>query len=45
MKDAKMIRKLLVLMAKEQCQPIKIAEEETQTVRIAHYFILCFLDM
>ncbi|XP_049650360.1 DNA-directed RNA polymerase I subunit RPA1 isoform X2 [Accipiter gentilis] len=31
MKDAKMIRKLLVLMAKEQCQPIKIAEEETQT--------------
>ncbi|KFP92862.1 DNA-directed RNA polymerase I subunit RPA1, partial [Haliaeetus albicilla] len=31
MKDAKMIRKLLVLMAKEQCQPIKITEEETQT--------------
>ncbi|KAM7113084.1 DNA-directed RNA polymerase I subunit RPA1 isoform 2-T2 [Ciconia maguari] len=31
MKDAKMIRKLLVFMAKEQCQPIKIAEEEIQT--------------
>uniref|UniRef100_A0A8D0FX03 DNA-directed RNA polymerase subunit n=1 Tax=Strix occidentalis caurina TaxID=311401 RepID=A0A8D0FX03_STROC len=32
MKDAKLIRKLLVFMAKEQCQPIKIAEE-IQTVR------------
>ncbi|NXT38325.1 RPA1 polymerase, partial [Pelecanoides urinatrix] len=31
MKDAKMIRKVLVFMAKEQCQPIKIAEEEIQT--------------
>ncbi|KAM9236797.1 DNA-directed RNA polymerase I subunit RPA1 [Leptosomus discolor] len=31
MKDAKMIRKLLVFMAKEQCQPIKIPEEEIQT--------------
>ncbi|XP_075565005.1 DNA-directed RNA polymerase I subunit RPA1 [Pelecanus crispus] len=31
MKDAKMIRKLLVFMAKEQCQPIKITEEEIQT--------------
>uniref|UniRef100_A0A8C3JZU5 DNA-directed RNA polymerase subunit n=1 Tax=Calidris pygmaea TaxID=425635 RepID=A0A8C3JZU5_9CHAR len=31
MKDAKMIRKLLVFMAKEQCQPIKITEEGTQT--------------
>uniref|UniRef100_A0A8C4VBW5 DNA-directed RNA polymerase subunit n=1 Tax=Falco tinnunculus TaxID=100819 RepID=A0A8C4VBW5_FALTI len=31
MKDAKMIRKLLVFMAKQQCQPIKIAEEEIQT--------------
>ncbi|NWS67386.1 RPA1 polymerase, partial [Crotophaga sulcirostris] len=30
MKDAKMIRKLLVFMAKEQCQPIKITEEEIQ---------------
>uniref|UniRef100_A0A8D0FZH9 DNA-directed RNA polymerase subunit n=1 Tax=Strix occidentalis caurina TaxID=311401 RepID=A0A8D0FZH9_STROC len=33
MKDAKLIRKLLVFMAKEQCQPIKIAEE-IQTVRV-----------
>ncbi|NWS53194.1 RPA1 polymerase, partial [Chunga burmeisteri] len=32
MKDAKMIRKLLVFMAKEQCQPIKVAEEiQTET--------------
>ncbi|XP_054680311.1 DNA-directed RNA polymerase I subunit RPA1 isoform X3 [Grus americana] len=31
MKDARMIRKLLVFMAKEQCQPIKITEEEIQT--------------
>ncbi|NXJ01209.1 RPA1 polymerase, partial [Psophia crepitans] len=31
MKDAKMIRKLLVFMAKEQCQPIKMTEEEIQT--------------
>ncbi|NXJ62661.1 RPA1 polymerase, partial [Rostratula benghalensis] len=31
MKDAKIIRKLLVFMAKEQCQPIKITEEEIQT--------------
>ncbi|KAM6269791.1 DNA-directed RNA polymerase I subunit RPA1 isoform 1-T1 [Porphyrio hochstetteri] len=34
MKDAKMIQKLLVFMAKEQCQPIKITEE-IQTVRFA----------
>ncbi|NXI55259.1 RPA1 polymerase, partial [Chloroceryle aenea] len=33
MKDARMIRKLLVFMAKEQCQPIKITEE-IQTVRV-----------
>ncbi|NXT68960.1 RPA1 polymerase, partial [Chaetops frenatus] len=32
MKDAQLIRKLLVFMAKEQCQPIKIAEEiQTET--------------
>ncbi|NWI66627.1 RPA1 polymerase, partial [Todus mexicanus] len=31
MKDAKIIRKLLVFMAKEQCQPIKITEEGIQT--------------
>ncbi|XP_030306303.1 DNA-directed RNA polymerase I subunit RPA1 isoform X2 [Calypte anna] len=31
MKDAKMIRKLLVIMAKEQCQPIKFTEEGIQT--------------
>ncbi|NXV42513.1 RPA1 polymerase, partial [Uria aalge] len=32
MKDAKLIRKLLVFMAKEQCQPIKITEEiQTET--------------
>ncbi|NXS53970.1 RPA1 polymerase, partial [Brachypteracias leptosomus] len=31
MKDAKIIRKLLVFMAKEQCQPIKITEEQIQT--------------
>ncbi|KAJ7408439.1 DNA-directed RNA polymerase I subunit RPA1 [Willisornis vidua] len=32
MKDAQTIRKLLVFMAKEQCQPIKIAEEiQTET--------------
>uniref|UniRef100_A0A8B9PGK6 DNA-directed RNA polymerase subunit n=1 Tax=Apteryx owenii TaxID=8824 RepID=A0A8B9PGK6_APTOW len=32
MKDAQMIRKLLVFMAKEQCQPIKITEDEIQTL-------------
>lgn len=42
MKDAQVIRKLLVFMAKEQCQPIKITEE-IQTVRVAGYLILCFL--
>uniref|UniRef100_A0A672THQ5 DNA-directed RNA polymerase subunit n=1 Tax=Strigops habroptila TaxID=2489341 RepID=A0A672THQ5_STRHB len=31
MKDARMIRKLLVFMAKEQCQPIKFTEEQIQT--------------
>ncbi|XP_065517462.1 DNA-directed RNA polymerase I subunit RPA1 [Lathamus discolor] len=31
LKDARMIRKLLVFMAKEQCQPIKITEEQIQT--------------
>ncbi|NXH11506.1 RPA1 polymerase, partial [Bucco capensis] len=32
MKDAKTIRKLLVFMAKEQCQPIKLTEEiQTET--------------
>uniref|UniRef100_A0A8C5X005 DNA-directed RNA polymerase subunit n=1 Tax=Malurus cyaneus samueli TaxID=2593467 RepID=A0A8C5X005_9PASS len=32
MKDAQLIRKLLVFMAKEQCQPIKIGEEiQTET--------------
>ncbi|XP_010147056.1 PREDICTED: DNA-directed RNA polymerase I subunit RPA1, partial [Eurypyga helias] len=32
MKDARVIRKLLVFMAKEQCQPIKVAEEiQTET--------------
>ncbi|KAM8808325.1 DNA-directed RNA polymerase I subunit RPA1 [Eudromia elegans] len=31
MKDAQMIRKLLVFMAKEQCQPIKITDNEIQT--------------
>ncbi|OWK62441.1 DNA-directed RNA polymerase I subunit RPA1 [Lonchura striata] len=32
MKDAQVIRKLLVFMAKEQCQPIKITEEiQTET--------------
>ncbi|NXO01139.1 RPA1 polymerase, partial [Rhinopomastus cyanomelas] len=31
MKDAQTIRKLLVIMAKEQCQPIKITEELIQT--------------
>ncbi|RMC14451.1 hypothetical protein DUI87_09547 [Hirundo rustica rustica] len=32
MKDAQLIRKLLVFMAKEQCQPIKITEEiQTET--------------
>uniref|UniRef100_A0A8C3Q0Y6 DNA-directed RNA polymerase subunit n=1 Tax=Chrysolophus pictus TaxID=9089 RepID=A0A8C3Q0Y6_CHRPC len=31
MKDATLIRKLLVFMAKEQCQPIKIAEDKIQT--------------
>ncbi|XP_054058635.1 DNA-directed RNA polymerase I subunit RPA1 isoform X1 [Rissa tridactyla] len=32
MKDVKLIRKLLVFMAKEQCQPIKITEEiQTET--------------
>ncbi|XP_033920786.1 DNA-directed RNA polymerase I subunit RPA1 [Melopsittacus undulatus] len=31
MKDARMIRKLLVFMANEQCQPIKITEEQIQT--------------
>uniref|UniRef100_A0A8B9IUU5 DNA-directed RNA polymerase subunit n=1 Tax=Amazona collaria TaxID=241587 RepID=A0A8B9IUU5_9PSIT len=31
MKDARIIRKLLVFMAKEQCQPIKITEEQIQT--------------
>ncbi|NXC74322.1 RPA1 polymerase, partial [Anhinga anhinga] len=31
MKDAKIIRKLLVFMAKEQCQAIKIPGEEIQT--------------
>lgn len=44
MKDAQLIRKLLVFMAKEQCQPIKIAEE-IQTVRVAGYLILCFLGV
>lgn len=41
MKDAQLIRKLLVFMAKEQCQPIKITEE-IQTVRVAGFLILCF---
>lgn len=45
MKDATMIRKLLVFMAREQCQPIKIAEEEIQTVRAAGYLTLCFLEV
>ncbi|XP_068535714.1 DNA-directed RNA polymerase I subunit RPA1 [Anas acuta] len=31
MKDAKLIRKLLVFMAKEQCQPIKTVEGDIQT--------------
>ncbi|NWR71499.1 RPA1 polymerase, partial [Centropus unirufus] len=31
MKDAKTIRKLLVFMAKEQCQPISITDEKIQT--------------
>lgn len=41
MKDAQVIRKLLVFMAKEQCQPIKITEE-IQTVRVAGCLALCF---
>lgn len=44
MKDAQMIRKLLVFMAKEQCQPIKITEE-IQTVRVAGFLTLCILDV
>lgn len=44
MKDAKLIRKLLVFMAKEQCQPIKTVEGEIQTVRVAGYLILYYLD-
>lgn len=36
MKDAQIIRKLLVFMAKEEGQPIKITEE-IQTVRFAGY--------
>lgn len=40
MKDATLIRKLLVFMAKEQCQPIKIVENEIQTVRVAGYLII-----
>ncbi|NXL86536.1 RPA1 polymerase, partial [Alectura lathami] len=31
MKDAQLIRKLLAFMAKEQCQPIKLVEDEIQT--------------
>lgn len=45
MKDARMIRKLLVFMAKEQCQPIKITEEQIQTVRVDGYISLCFLGV
>jgi len=45
MKDATLIRKLLVFMAKEQCQPIKIVENEIQTVRVAGYLIICFFDV
>lgn len=45
MKDAKLIRKLLVFMAKEQCQPIKTVEGDIQTVRVACYLILYYLDM
>lgn len=47
MKDAQMIRKLLVFMAKEEGQPIKITEEGIQTVRFAGYlfaFWICGLS-